>query len=224
MLTHAAFSLPRLLLVPFLSLGLITPAEIEDPGKHQPPDTKAAREPPVMLPQRQQPWALGTALGEEASRLGCSSSDMDLKEKKTTAKVVVRKPVVFRGRPGVATVVSRSPGAAARNASDGSLLDVSFELLAAASGPVVPMKGSLHQGSHHAPHCCLVPTSVPLPVVLHSQPATRTGIRGRADPSSSTGETTEENSFSRTCNHAKGHSAFCKCPLPFKAVLSDTPA
>lgn len=53
------------------------------------------------------------------------------------------------------------------------LLYISFEFLATASGPVVTMKGSLHQGSHNTPHCCLIPTSVPLPIMLHSQPETK---------------------------------------------------
>lgn len=108
---RAAFSLLRLLRVPFLSLGLVTPAEIKDPGEHQPRDTRAAREPPATLPQRQQPRALGTAPGEGASLRGYSSSDTDLKEKKTAAKKVVRQPVDFHGRPAVAMTVPRAPGA-----------------------------------------------------------------------------------------------------------------
>lgn len=54
-----------------------------------------------------------------------------------------------------------------------ALLDVSPELLAAAAGPMVAVEGSLHQGGHDTAHRRLVPTSVPLPIVLHAQPATK---------------------------------------------------
>lgn len=88
--------------------------------------------------------------------------------------------------------------------ADGSLLYVSLELLAAASGPVVAMEGSLHQGSHNAPHGRLIPTPVPLPIVLHSQPETKeSASEPRQFPLFNGKNDCKETSFSCTCNHAK---------------------
>ncbi len=52
-----------------------------------------------------------------------------------------------------------------------NLLDVSFQLLSTAHGPVVSMKGRLHQRSHHASHRCFVPAAVALTIMLHAQTA-----------------------------------------------------
>lgn len=49
-------------------------------------------------------------------------------------------------------------------------LDVSFQLLSAAHGPVVSMEGCLHQWSHHASHRRFVSAAVALAIVLHAQP------------------------------------------------------
>jgi len=107
--------------------------------------------------------------------------------------------------------------------ADRSLLYVSFEFLAAASGPVVTMKGSLHQGSHNTPHCCLIPTSVPLPIVLHSQPVTKNWHQSPGSFRSSTGKTTVK----KTVSHAhvsckmKLFFAFYRYNLHFKLIFFD---
>lgn len=77
------------------------------------------------------------------------------------------------------------------------LLYISFEFLATASGPVVTMKGSLHQGSHNTPHCCLIPTSVPLPIVLHSQPETKNWYQSLSSFYFSTSKTAVKKTDSR---------------------------
>lgn len=48
-------------------------------------------------------------------------------------------------------------------------MDISFQFLTAASGPVVAMKGSLHQRRHDTAHGGLIATPVALPVMLHAQ-------------------------------------------------------
>lgn len=55
-------------------------------------------------------------------------------------------------------------------------LDVSFQFLAAASGPVVTMKRRLHQGSHDASHRSLIAAPIALSIMLHSQPGTQSEI------------------------------------------------
>lgn len=48
-------------------------------------------------------------------------------------------------------------------------MNVSFQFLATAPGPVVPMERRLHQGRHDTPHGSLVAAPVALSIMLHSQ-------------------------------------------------------
>lgn len=48
-------------------------------------------------------------------------------------------------------------------------MDVSFQFLATASGPVVTMKRRLHQRSHDASHSSLIAAPIALSIMLHSQ-------------------------------------------------------
>lgn len=53
-------------------------------------------------------------------------------------------------------------------------LNVSPQLLTAAHGPVVLVEGCLHQRGHHAPHRRLIAAPIPLTIVFHAQPASKT--------------------------------------------------
>lgn len=50
-----------------------------------------------------------------------------------------------------------------------NVLNVSVELLFAATGPVVTMKSCLDEWRHDAAHTGLVSTTVPLTIMLHTQ-------------------------------------------------------
>lgn len=52
-------------------------------------------------------------------------------------------------------------------------LKVASQLLHATSGPVKAVEGSLNQWSHDAAHVHLIPTAVPLAIVLHTQPVAK---------------------------------------------------
>lgn len=56
-------------------------------------------------------------------------------------------------------------------------LQVAAQFLLTAAGPVEPVESSLHQWGHDAPHLHLISTTVPLPIMLHSQPITQTYIQ-----------------------------------------------
>lgn len=47
-------------------------------------------------------------------------------------------------------------------------LEISIQLLLAATRPVEAMKRGLHEGGHDASQADFVPTSVPLAIVLHA--------------------------------------------------------
>lgn len=101
--------------------------------------------------------------------------------------------------------------------ADRFLLYISFEFLAAASGPVVTMKGSLHQGSHNTPHCCLISTSVPLPIVLHSQPVTKNRYQSPGSFCSSAGKNAVKKTVSRA--HVMMQNEIVLCSLQISPVF-----